>query len=208
MATQLTTAQLATFKSAIQANTATIPSGQTWTNSFAGVQVKFIPNTPDGNATVAGWYNQQANPNFFGNFASVQVNDILNAITWKNFTPTDAVPVDTALNVAIWNARNAMCQTLQMNVQNLIIGRLTIDATKGKIRSGFQDSLSTVPSGTGGANQDAGWAAVQKILCRKGTFGEALFADTSSGNGGGNTTAATFTFEGLLVPDDVNAVLS
>ena len=81
-----------------------------------------------------------------------------------------------ALNVAIWNARNAMCQTLQMNVQNLIIGRLTIDATKGKIRSGFQDSLSTVPSGAAGVSQDAGWTAVQKILCRKGTFGEALFA--------------------------------
>lgn len=200
----LTTGQNTALKNDILANTATIPAGQPWTNSFAGVQVKNVPNNDDGNFTIAGWYNQLASPNFFGNYSVVPASDIFNAVTWKNLTPTDAVPTDTALNVAIWNARNAMCQTLQMNIQTLLLGRTTIDATKGKIRSAFQDALSTVPSGAGGASVDAGWTATQKILCRKLTFMEKLVADTSTGAGDSNTTAATTTFEGLLSNGDVS----
>lgn len=62
----LTAAQLTTLKNDIAANTATIPAGQPWTGSFAGTQVKLVPNTSDGNLAVAGWYNQTASPAFWG----------------------------------------------------------------------------------------------------------------------------------------------
>lgn len=185
----LTPAQLTTLKAAAAADPA----------------VNTQAHNDDGAFFVAAYYNGIAAPNFFVNYGHVPVADILNAITWKNFTPADAVPTDTALNVAIWNARNAMCQTLQMNVQNLILGRTEIDATKGKIVTGFQDSLSAVPSGAAGATRDAGWAAVQKVLCKKATRAEKLFADTSGGDGSSNTTAATAVFEGLVQGSDVIA---
>lgn len=60
----LSSAQLATFKTNILANTATIPAGQPWSGGFVGVQVKDVPNNPDGNLAVAGWYNLTASPSF------------------------------------------------------------------------------------------------------------------------------------------------
>lgn len=61
----LTPAQQATLKTNILANTSTIPAGQPWTGAFAGVQVKDVPNSGDGNVAVAGYYNQTASPNYF-----------------------------------------------------------------------------------------------------------------------------------------------
>ena len=56
----MTAQQLTAFKASILTNTATIPAGQ----PFAGVQVKDVPNNPDGNLAVAGWYNLVAAPAF------------------------------------------------------------------------------------------------------------------------------------------------
>lgn len=200
MVPDLTTAQKQAVKADIAANTNTVLINGTPT------AINVVPVSPDNAQSVADWYNLQASPNFFGNYATVPASDIFNAITWKNLTPADAVPTTPDLTVQVWMARNAMCQTLQMNVQTMLLGRDTIDATKGKIRSGFQDSLSSVPSGASGASQDAGWAAVQKILCRKLSNVEKLLADTSGGNGGSNTTAATCTAEGQLSGADVLAI--
>lgn len=61
----LTTAQLQTLKADIAANTSAIPAGQPWTGIYAGVQVKNVPATGDGNVAVAGWYNQPAAPAYW-----------------------------------------------------------------------------------------------------------------------------------------------
>lgn len=50
-------AQLQALKTDIAANINTIPAGQPWSGSFAGQQIKDVPNTGDGNAAIAGWYN-------------------------------------------------------------------------------------------------------------------------------------------------------
>ena len=60
----MTSAQLATLEASIVANMNTIPTGYPWTGSFAGLQIKNVPNSGDGNVAVAGWYNLPASPNF------------------------------------------------------------------------------------------------------------------------------------------------
>lgn len=77
----LTAAQYSALKTDILANTATIPAGQPWTNSFAGVQVKDVPNTGDGNATVAGWYNQKASPDFFVWRSAVSRSEVYHTVS-------------------------------------------------------------------------------------------------------------------------------
>lgn len=55
----LTSAQLATLKTDINANTNTIVVGG------LSMQIKDVPNSPDTNPDIASWYNIQATPNFF-----------------------------------------------------------------------------------------------------------------------------------------------
>lgn len=190
----------------LPSGTQTLLDGTVVTFQFAGTAINALPHTPDAAVDVAHWYNMQASPNFFGNYSQVLCSDIFNAITWKKMTPADAVPTTPDLSVQVWNARQQACLGLQLNLQILLSGRASVDATKGKVVSAFQDALSTVPSAANGATQDAGWAAVQKILCRKGTYAEKLFADTSGGAGDTNTTAATFTFEGNVNDSDIRTI--
>ncbi len=126
-------------------------------------------------------------------------------------TPVDVIPTTTALLVAVWQARNDMCMTLQMNLQLLMPGTNgVIDATQNRTVQGFNDALSAVPSNTSGAAQDAGWGisnGVQSVLCRKVTNAEKLFADVTNGSGanqtGTTTGPAACTTEGTLTGTEV-----
>jgi hypothetical protein len=78
----LTTAQLATLKADILANQNTIPAGQPWTGSYAGVAVSAVPNTGDGNAAVAGYYNQTAVPAWTVWRTDISKDEVNQAVDW------------------------------------------------------------------------------------------------------------------------------
>ena len=190
----------------IAANANTIPAGQPWTGSFAGVAVSAVPHTADGAFAVAGWYNQTASPAFYGNYASVPVATIRNCINWAKLTPVDA---PSSTNAAMFMA----CQGCQWNLELMgLIGTSgTIDCTKKNVVQGLNDALKAVPSGAGGAAQDAGWSGttgVKQNICRAGTNAEKLFADASGGTGVDTSHAATFTFEGSISDADIRTIWS
>lgn len=194
----LSTAQLATLKAAIEANTNTIPSGYPWTGGFAGVQVKDVPNNGDGNAAVAGWYNLATSPAFIV-WRNLPMETVLNTITFASMTPLDAVPTDTALNTSIWQARALSCQGKQFNLQNLTIGRSTAPMKRSNYRGAMQDCLTNLPAGANGATIAANWVGVRDAAKFTATNAEKLFA---TGTGTTNSPA-DLGYEGSISADDV-----
>jgi hypothetical protein len=158
----LTAAQLAALKADVLANTWTIPAGQTWTNTFAGMQVKAVPNTADGNATVAGWYNQPAVPNFTTWRKNVGITEIGN-----NLSGTDLSGL-SSLN-------HTRLQTVVMLSQG------GVDASLADRRQFFDDIFS----GTGGATTRAQLLVLWKRLA---TYAQKLY---STGAGTDTTPATT-----------------
>lgn len=207
----LTAAQLTALKNDMAANTATIPAGQPWTNGYAGVQVKNVPAAAGGNDTIAGWYNQQAVADFWGNYKNVPIDAIKGSITHKNYTPNDQPPASGSTTQVTNDQLLALNRMLfasmfQMSLNNLLLGGGSFDATNATLVAALKDATnSDMPTGTSGALRKGGWTTVQTVICRRGTYAEKLFADTSGANGAANTTAATFTFEGSLAGNDVDA---
>src|SRR5688572_10047728 len=69
---------------------------------------------------IANFYNALASPNFFVRQTACPIFDVLNGITWSNFTPADAPP-DATATVQVqnaWIARALQCQGKQFNLQN------------------------------------------------------------------------------------------
>lgn len=205
----LTAAQLLALKNDIAANQHVI--------NVPGVgQVQIRNAGADGTAAdaIAAWYNQIISTNvplvgtapeadFFGNYATVPVADIFNQIIWKNFTPTDAIPVGSNTLVDVNIGRCLVIQSQQINLGNMLTGRLTLDCTKANTVQGLKDSTNNVPAGANGANISGGWAGIQTVICRKATNLEKLLADTSGNTGADSSHAATFTFEGQITGTDV-----
>lgn len=217
----LTSAQLTTLNTAatlgITNNNATLPAsmalkdGTTFVvpEQYVGTAVKNLPKTGDAAPTVASWYNQFAVANFFGYYRSVPIASIKGALDWKKLTLAQTMPVDTTLNVAIWDAKRATCADYRAQVMALMsMGNSgTIDATPNKIVQGFSDALTAVPSKNDGTTQDAGWTGgggVRAVLNRLGSYAEKMFADTTNGAGDTAATAASFgPFEGMISAGDI-----
>lgn len=148
---------------------------------------------------IADFYNTIVVPTFFVWQTAVPVNDILNAITWANFTPAAAV---NNPDLQTWMNRCLSAQTKQMNLQNLLLNRTVIDASRDNIRAGFQDCLSGLATGPAGAQTDAGSAAVNAVLSRGARLVEKVLANTAGGSGADNTHVAKLTFEGQISAGD------
>lgn len=176
----LTPAQLATLKADI----------------LADGTLNAKPDTPDGNIEVAAAYNALAAGPFTVWASTTPTSTVFDAIIWASLTPTDA-----ADGTALWTNRNLMCQSKQMNVQTMLVGRESISSGKANIRAGLQDALTNVPSGASGANLAAGWTAVRDGMKRSATRGEKLFA---TGGNGAFGTPADLGFEGQLTYSDVH----
>jgi hypothetical protein len=183
----LTTAQLAALKAAILADNT----------------LNTLPANSDGDFAIAAAFNLTATPTFTVWCNTVAADDIFNAVVWANLTPNDAP--DTTQQ---WLNRAMACQAKQFNIQTMLAGRTTLFTGKSNIRAGLQDALTNVPSGTGGALVAAGWTAVRDgPLKRSARRIEALFADTSGGNGAFATPAA-LVFEGAISYQDVGSARS
>ena len=181
----LTAAQKATLKTAILNDPAA--------NAFYGV----------GDLSgLAGYYSAKASPTFYVYRTSVPTSEIFDAVTWANFTPSDAVPETTSLANDIYQSRQLACQTKQMNLQTMLTGRDAIDGSKTNIRAGLQDALTNIPSGANGVNRAAGWVTLRdSVLVRAANRLEQLFA--TGGNGATAQTAATLVVEGALSTSDL-----
>lgn len=127
------------------------------------------------------------------------VSAIYDAITWTNYTPADATDA-----TALFTNRALVIQTKQMNLQNLLQGRTTIDASKANTRAGLRDAVISLPSGAGGAATSAGGAGGATILAacvRKATRFEALYATGPVTTG--PTSAKLLVLEGAVSSDAV-----
>jgi hypothetical protein len=154
----LSVAQLQALRNDIAANANTIPAGQVWTGSFAGV---------------AGWYSQVASPAYYLIRSDTPVGDVLNNVSWANFTPSPAI---TGTNAAQATAASMYCQGKMLNLQTMLAGRDTFDATRASQTAGLKDATTLLPSGTGFASQTGGWPTLIPILQRQARYVEKLLA--------------------------------
>lgn len=182
----MNSAQLTALRNDIAANTATI----------GGVQINAMPNNPDANFAIAAWYSGVATPDFVVWQTSVSIDAIQDAIVYANMTPA-AAPDGTQT----WANRALQCQGKQFNLQNLLLGRATVNASKANIRAAFQDCLTALPSKADGTNQAAGWTSVQTAMQRLATRIEKLFA-TGTGSA---ASPATMAYEGFVSGSEVDA---
>lgn len=183
----LTAAQLATLKSTI----------------LADGTLSVIPRTSDGYAQIADAFNVIDNA-FFVYRTNVPVLDIFDQITWANFTPPIADPIDAT---ATYLNRCVACQGKQFNIQIILQGQSTINASKANVRAGLQDALTNVPGGVAGALISAGWVSVRdNALARKATRAEKLFA--TGGNGTTAALAATMQAEGAMIGANIEAAFA
>lgn len=187
----LTTTQLQALKTAINAN-------PTWAA---------YPMGADGYFALAQVLNAQAAPTFTVWRTDAPVANIIDAITWANYTPNDAVgsaDTDPLLSRKIGWLLTA--QTKQMNLQLMLQGRDTLNCSKATLRAGLRDAVILVPTGTGGANTSPGGASGVNVLnacTRPATEAEKILAGATESTG--SVTASVLGFEGALTGQDVEA---
>lgn len=185
----LTPAQLATLKTAISAN-------PTWNNQ---------PMTSGGAFAIAADMNLVAAPDFMLWRSEARAADILDAISFDKYTPTDAAgDADTAPIAAAKTNRLLAIQTKQMNLQLMLQGRDSINAGKANIRASLRDAVISLPSGVGGASTAAGGASGVTVLTactRKALVGEKILVGSSATTG--TVTANLIGYEGQLSSEDV-----
>jgi len=177
----LTTAQIAALKADILANP----------------DLASQPMSNLGSVAIADLYNAASTTDVWRTDASV--NAISDAIDWSKFTPVadaDSTVLDTNRMLRI--------QTKQMNLQSMLQGRATVDASKPFIRAGIRDATIALPAGAAGASisaSGAGGVNVLNAMTRKATRFEKLFAGADATTGG--VTAKLLIVEGFVSSDEI-----
>ena len=181
----LTTAQQTSLRNSVNADGTlnTLPH-----NSDSAQQIADVYNATDASNTSVWW-------------TAADVNKIFDAITWANFTPNDA-----ADSTVTYSNRSLNIQTKQMNLQNMLVGRATVNAALVNFRAGIRDAVINLPSGTAGAPVSAGGASGATVLtaCIRPTTATKMEKLVSAGpSTTGTVTADVLTFEGRLSYQDV-----
>lgn len=154
-------------------------------------------------------YNTVTSPTFFVYRTNVPVQELVNQITWQNFTPSDPVPVIPASGtctvnattcpagsysyslietLTIWSLRAMKAQGQQMNLQNILLSAQGfLNAANSGTRNGLNDALTGIPSGAttsstfpAGNPLSGGWVGVRdNVLARAASRIEKLLATTT-----------------------------
>lgn len=197
----LTAAQLATLKAAIAANSATIPAGQPWSGAFAGQAVNSLPNDPDANAAVAGWYNLTASPDYWVWRTRVAKDEYANSTSsgGTTFAWTGAGFITRAQG-----ERDAWREMFN----GAGVGANAVNPSLPNVRQAFADIFSgaTAPA-------PANRTHLGTVSRRRATNGEKIFVlaatgvgnDGVAGNRGQTTNPDAMAFEGFVTPSDVQA---
>ncbi len=163
-----------------------------------------LPLTSAAALQIADAYNALSSKDVWRTDAPVSA--IYDAVDWTKFTPVAAMD-DASLSDALVAKRTAQLlaiQTKQINLQNMLTGRATIDASKTNIRAGLRDSVIALPAGAAGASVSAGGAGgatVLAALIRKATRFESVFATAQATTG--PTSAYLLVLEGQVSIDDI-----
>lgn len=136
----------------------------------------------------------------------VPVHEITNVIVWANLTPNDS-PDSTVL----YQNRLVFAQSKQFNLNLLFVAAQAmggiVNAGLPNVRTGYQEALTGLPTGTGGATVAAGWTAVRDgPFKRNANRVERALADTaSSGCAAGTALAnpACLAWQGPINTDHV-----
>lgn len=160
-----------------------------------------IPNSNDGAYEVAALLNANASPAYSVWKTNASVQDVFDAIDWSKYTPTDAADGSN-----IYTNRLLSIQTKQMNLQNMLVGRDTVNASKANIREGLRDAVIQLAAGAAGSMVSAGGANAVNVLnklVRPARLIEKVLATGTVQTGA--VTAALMGFEGTVSPADVSA---
>ena len=205
----LTAAQNTLLKTDIAANTATVVHPDLGT-----VQIKDIrADDGTGQNVIAAWYNQTASPDYFVWDTQVNTDLIADGITGANYSQVDVPDLTSA---PLFTSRGMILQTKQMNLQVLLQGRTTLNASKKNIRAWLNDATTNLPSGANGASRSGGWSTILPVLFRKANRIEKVLAvDDGPGIGntvtdprGASTNPDVTTYEGVISGTDVNIAMN
>jgi hypothetical protein len=144
--------------------------------------LNIFPNDADGDFAIAQLLKVSSGVFFWDTHAKTSV--ILDAIDGTKYTPADTPDATT-----IFLNRCAVINIKQMNLQTVLVGRDTVDASKSNVRSTLRDAVMNLPAGALGANINAAGAGgvnVMNALMRIGTKAELIFSP-------GTAVTATFT---------------
>lgn len=183
-----TTEQLTLIRAAIDANPA-------WSS---------LPINDDTGIFIAQEMNKPKVPTSLAWHSAAVVDDIINAITWANYTPNDKITTDAEPTLSQKIGRILEIQVKQMNLQLMLQGRLTIDCTHPTLRTGLRDAVIQVPSGAGGAAVNPGGTSgvtVMNACTRPASFLEDLLSTATETTG--TVTAKVLAFEGQINNRDV-----
>lgn len=177
----LTTAQIATLKADILANSDTNTQ----------------PMSSSGNFAIQALYNVASSTDVWRTEAPIDA--IYDALDWSKYTMADA-----ADSTVLQTNRLLQIQTKQMNLQNMLQGRSTVNAAKANLRAGLRDAVVALPAGVGGAAVSVAGASGVTVLTactRKANRYEKLYATTQATTG--TVTANLLVVEGVLSVDDI-----
>jgi len=150
--------------------------------------------------SIAAYYN--AKQVSLGWNTETSTTAISDSIDYTAFTPVD--PPDSTV---IFTNRAAVINIKQMNQQNILMGRSTIDASKAGIRKGLRDSVIALPSGANGALVSAGGVSGVNVLTactRQSTRLELMFANPAVQTG--TVSAVIYTIQGNIDQQEVSDV--
>ena len=159
------------------------------------------PMTSDGAFSIAVALNQLASPEIKVWRTEVPVQSISDAINWSQYTP-----VDSPDGTATYTNRILSVQTKQMNLQLMLQGRDTVDASKANVRAGLRDAVIQVPAGAGGVSVAPGGASGVNVLTaciRDAKRIEVILATGDATTG--TVTAKVMAYEGDVSYQDVEA---
>lgn len=194
----LTPSQYQALKTAIDANPA-------WSA---------FPRGSDGDAALASALNATASPAFTVWRTDARVPDIHDAIDYSRYTPTatiagtEAEPLLTRKLGWVLEA-----QIKQMNLQLLLQGRDSINASKVNVRSALRDAVIQVPTGALDGNGKpaltapggASGSTVLNACTRLATEAEKILATASQASDTtGAVTARVMGWEGMLSGQDID----
>lgn len=151
---------------------------------------------------IADYYNASPVVQVMGWNTAAPTSAIVDAITWTAFTPTD-----TTDGTAIQTNRALVIGIKQFNLQNIINGRTTIDASKAGIRAGLRDSVIALPAGTNGALISAGGTSGVNVLnacTRVSSRLEIMFA--SSPVSTGTVSAVIYSIQGAIGQQEISDI--
>lgn len=166
-----------------------------------------LDHSADSHNAIADAFNLPASPDYHVWRTNVPVESILDQITWANYTPSDAPDI-----TVLFQNRAMLCQTKQMNLQLMFVGRSSFDASRPNLRSGLNDATTNLPSGANGASRSGGWANILPVLKRLASRAEKLYSSPGSGTGnngadarGASTNPDMLVFEGQISLSDVDS---